>query len=156
MISALHPSSFHLLLQQRSQRLPDRFCDHFLTGFGRMNRVRLIEIAISADVLEQKWNQRRVILLRDVGENALKFRLIIRAEIRRHLHSGDDDFELRIFRFRLVDDRLQICFPAALPRNPRKPSFAPSAMDENIDLLLQQPVDPAQTARARVAAHARR
>ena len=126
MISALHPSSF-IFVPATAATFARRFPRSFLTGLSRMNRVPLVEIAMTADVCEQERNEHARILFRDGTKDALKFRLIIRAEIWRHPHSGDDDSNLRILRFRLVDDRLQICFQT-FAANPRKPSFAPSAM----------------------------
>ena len=111
-----------------------------------MNRILLVELTISADVREQKWNEDCVILFRDGTEDALKFRLIIRAEIWRHPHASNDDSNLRILRFRFVDDRLQICFQH-VRRQSAQAVIRPERDDENVDLLLQQPIDSVQTVR---------
>ena len=88
-----------------------------------------------------------------VGEDSLKFRRIIGAEVRRHLHSGDDDFESADSSLSLLS-MIAWRFAFSTIGAIRAIRRCPEREDENVDLLLQQPIDPAQTARGRVAAHA--
>ena len=87
-------------------------------------------------------------------EDPLKLRFIIGAEIRRHPHSSNDDARLRILRFRLGDDRLQICFENSC-RQSAQTVIGTKRDNQHVHFLLQYPIGSAQPIRARVAAHSR-
>src|SRR5690606_10456758 len=82
--------------KDRLKGFPDGFCDDFMALLIRMNPIRQIQIRFAADAFQQKWNQLRPFFFRDASENFAEFRGVFLAHILRHLHSGDDDFYLRI------------------------------------------------------------
>src|SRR6476660_7576151 len=119
-----------------------------------MNLVRLIQIAMAADAFEQERNERRVVLSRELGEDALESGSVISAEIWGYLHSGEHDLYLRILCLRLVDDLLEICFHR-FQFEPAQAIVRAQLDHENVDGPLEQPINPPQAARTGVAAQAR-
>ena len=90
-------------------------------------------------------------LPRQLGENTLEPGGVFGAKIWRHFHSGEHNLNGWIFRFRFVDDRLEICFHR-LQVEPAQTVVGPELEHQNVDRPLEEPVDPAQPTRARVAA----
>ena len=124
-----------------------------MSGRGRVNQVLLIEIALAADAFEQERNQRGVILSRQLGIDALKAGRVIRAQVGRNLHAGDDNFDRRIFRLRFVDDRLEVGFQR-FDRLPAQTVVSSQGDHEHVDGALKQPVGPPERAGARVPTQA--
>src|SRR5688572_33290544 len=124
-----------------------------MPGHARMNQVLLVQLAIPANSFEQEWDQRGVVLLCQFAENALETGGVLGPEIRWDLHSRENDFDLRVLRFGLVDDRLEVRFQR-FQRLTAQAIIRAELEEENIDRALQEPVDPAQPACARVAAEA--
>src|SRR5256885_16281778 len=89
--------------------------------------------------------------MRELGKHALESRRISGPEVRRYLHPSENDSHIRVFRFCLVDDRLEICFPR-FQVQPAQTIVRTELDDENVDRALEQPVDSAQATGARVAA----
>ena len=108
----------------------------------------------AANAFEQERNERRVVLSRELGENALELAPVVGAEIWRHLHSSEDDFHLGIFRLRFVDDRLEI-FLHRFQFEPAQAVVRAQLDDKNVDGTLEQPINSAQPTRAGVAAQTR-
>src|SRR5205085_1363622 len=97
------------LAQNGFERAPDQLGYHPMSGGVRMNQIGLIEIAMTANSFEEEWDQSRLVLLRELREDALKAIPVVLPEIGWNLHSGEHDFHLRIFRFCFGDNRLEIC-----------------------------------------------
>src|SRR5205085_11182786 len=103
-----------------------------MAGDGWMNQVWLIEIAVASDSFEQKWNQDGVVLTCELAVRAFETGRVLRVKIWGNLHSGERDFDLWILCFRLVDDRLQICFHR-FQIQPAQSVIGPELEHENID-----------------------
>src|SRR5207237_7558212 len=94
--------------RDRFQHAPDVVGENFLTRGVWMHPVRLIEKRIAADAFEQIGNERGVIFRCEIGVNLSESENVIVRAVVWQLHSGNDDSHVRILRFHLVDDRLQI------------------------------------------------
>jgi hypothetical protein len=117
-----------------------------------VDAVGLIQLGSSADTLEQKRNEMRLVLLGELGVDALEPLLVLLAHVRRHSHAGDDDLRLRISRFCPVDDGLQIR-AGGVGHDPAQSVIAAEFDHQHIDALPQEPVEPPQAARGGIAAH---
>src|SRR5205823_6092947 len=140
--------------QNRLECSPDEIGHDPMASGGGMNQIWLVEIAVTADSLEQEWDENGVVLTCELAVSAFETGRVLRAEIWGNLHPGEHDFDLGILYFRLVDDRLQICFHR-FQIQPAQSVIGPEFEHENIDAALEQPVDPAQATGARVAAQPR-
>ncbi len=135
------------------ERAPDGLGNDAMAGGRGMNPVALVEFAHGSDVLQQERDEHGPVLLRQLVENRLEPLCVGAAQIPRCAHSGDHDLDVGVSRSRAVDDGLQILahrFGILTAQHVVGTEFD----DQHADRLTQQPVEPAQSARRRVAADA--
>src|SRR5262249_43685907 len=125
-----------LFAEQWSEHTPNSLGHDLLTGDRRMNLVGLIQIQVTADSLEQKRNQRDPVFLCEIRKGAVELSRVIRPEIGRHLHSGEDDFCLWTFGLQLIDDRLEVCLHRAYGQTAQSIVRSPLG-PRNVDRTLQ-------------------
>src|SRR5581483_1136790 len=123
----------------------DVFRDEGVAGRGGVNSIGLVELRMAAHALKQEGNEREMIFFRQLGKEGAEGPGVIRAEIGRNLHSGENDAGGGIFAAHPVDDGLQIC-PRVGGGNAAQTVVAAELEDKKIDRLAQDPVDAAPSA----------
>ena len=148
-----YPLRVHSASKQRLQNLPNGIRDEFVTGFGGVDLIRLIQVPLTTHVIEQERDESGLVLLRKFRIDRGEVPHIRFTHAGRHVHPRENDLGRRILRPDAIDDPLEI-----FARNGRfdsaKTIVGAEREDEDVNRLAEDPVDAAQTARGGFPAEA--
>lgn len=118
-----------------------------------MDPVLLVQLRHCGDALEEEGDEGGVVRFGQLHEHPAKPFGVVGAQIGRRLHPGDDDRGVRVGGAGAVDDRLEVG-ARALEVVAAEGVVGAEGEDEDRDGLTEEPVDAAESAGRRLAAHA--
>ena len=140
--------------EQRPQRLPHRLGNELLTLRVRVDAVREVQRGDAGDTFEQEGDESGPVLLRELRVERAEASPVGLPVVGKSFHARRARPWAGATATHAVEDGLDV-----LPRRVRvlaaQAVVGPRFEDEHRDRLLQQPVEPAQRPRRRLAAHAR-
>jgi hypothetical protein len=118
-----------------------------------MDAIAQVQVRHAAHAFEQKGQEDGPRGLGDGGKHLAKLPRVVRAELGRHLHAGDDDFRLRVARTDALDDALEVATGDG-GAEAAQAVVGPEREHEDVGRRAQRPVDAAQPARGGLTAEA--
>ncbi len=146
----LSPDSLPLDLS--SQHPPNILRNNPLPRHVGMDTVALVERVHARHALEQKRDEREVVLFGELGVDASEGGGVRRTEIGRRLHGGEEDLRLGVRRADAVDDRLEVGAEGVHGKGAQAVVRAHLEHDD-VHRLAHEPVNAAQRASRGLAAH---